>query len=48
MLFHGSVRELFNKHEDTFESILEDFTKNFDYHFFSREYEKNFFWNLSF
>ena len=46
-LFHGTFRELHQKHEDTFEQVMDDFTKNFEYHFFSKEFEKNFFWNLS-
>ena len=47
-LFHGSFRALFEGHEQNFASILEDFTKSFDTYFFTKEYEKNFFWNLSF
>jgi hypothetical protein len=47
-LFHGSVRDIFQKHPFTFQQILGDFTKQFEYHFFSREYERNFFWNLEF
>ena len=46
-LFHGTFRDLHQKHEDTFEQVMDDFTKNFEYHFFSKEFEKNFFWNLS-
>ena len=48
VLFHGPVRDLWANHQDSFEDILEDFTKNFDFYFFAREYEKNFFWNLQF
>lgn len=29
-LFHGQIIDLFDKYPDTFASILEDFTKNFD------------------
>jgi hypothetical protein len=47
-LFNGSVKELFEKHPETFENIVEDFTKNFDSYFFKAEFERNFFWNLSF
>jgi hypothetical protein len=47
-LFHGNIRNLWDKNPYTFNSILEDFTKNFEYHFFAREYERNFFWNLEF
>lgn len=46
-LFHGLIKDLYQKYEDTFEQVLDDFTKNFEYHFFTREFEKNFFWNLS-
>ena len=45
-LFHGSIRELFEK--GNIDAIAEDFTKTFEYHFFSREFERNFFWNLEF
>jgi hypothetical protein len=47
-LFHGNIRSLFEKHPFTFEQIIADFTKNFEYHFFAREFERNFFWNLEF
>lgn len=47
-LFHGSIRAIWNNHPYTFQQILSDFTKNFEYHFFSREFERNFFWNLEF
>ncbi len=47
VLFHGKVRDLFNGVEIiAFQSILDDFTKVFDTYFFTREYEKNFFWNV--
>ena len=45
-LFHGTFRDLYNAHPAAFDSILDDFTKNFEYHFFAKEYERNFFWNL--
>lgn len=47
-LFHGPIGELYEKYPDTFENIVEDFTKTFDNYFFKGEYERNFFWNLSF
>ena len=47
-LFHGSMRELWTKYNPNFEPILADFTKNFEYHFFAKEFERNFFWNLEF
>ena len=47
-LFHGQVRSLFERHPYTFEAILDDFTRNFEFHMFSREFERNFFWNLEF
>ena len=48
ILFHGPMRELWNKAEEQFDNILEDFTKNFDHHFFTKEFERNFFWNIEF
>ena len=42
------MRELWDKYNPNFEPILADFTKNFEYHFFAREFERNFFWNLEF
>lgn len=47
-LFHGPIKELYEKHPKTFEDICEDFTKNFDFFFFKQEYERNFFWNIQF
>jgi len=47
-LFHGSIRSTWDKHPTTFDQILGDFTKQFEDHFFAREYERNFFWNLEF
>lgn len=47
-LFHGSIRGQYEKQNPLFDSILEDFTRNFEFHFFSREFERNFFWNLEF
>ena len=47
-LFHGEIRQLYARHPFTFEQIIADFTKNFEYHFFAREFERNFFWNLEF
>lgn len=48
MLFHGSIKVLWEKQPYVFDKILEDFTRNFEFHFFSREFERNFFWNLEF
>jgi hypothetical protein len=48
MLFHGNMKPLFETQPYQFESILDDFTRNFEFHFFSREFEKNFFWNVEF
>lgn len=48
-LFHGPIRALFTASPPAiFEQICDDFTKNFEFHFFSREFERNFFWNLEF
>lgn len=47
-LFNGSIRTLWEKQPYTFDKIVEDFTKNFEFHFFAREFERNFFWNLEF
>lgn len=47
-LFHGNMRDLWTRNQRNFESILEDFTKNFEYHYFSKEFERNFFWNVCF
>jgi hypothetical protein len=47
-LFHGNIRQLLEVHPFTFEQIVADFTKHFEYHFFAREFERNFFWNLEF
>lgn len=48
-LFHGEMRPFFDSISlENFQIIIEDFTKSFDSYFFTREYEKNFFWNLSF
>jgi len=46
MLFHGKVRDALTN--EGFAEIVEDFTQTFEYHFFSREFERNFFWNLEF
>jgi len=46
MLFHGKVRDALGK--EGFAEVVEDFTQTFEYHFFSREFERNFFWNLEF
>ena len=48
LLFHGSLRGLYQKQPYTFEGILDDFTRNFEFHFFAKEFERNFFWNLEF
>lgn len=47
-LFHGSIKGLQASQPLVFEQILDDFTKNFEFHFFAREFERNFFWNLEF
>ena len=49
VLFHGSFRNAMSKYTpEEFKNIMNDFTVNYAKYFFTKEFNKNFFWNLCF
>ena len=46
--FHGSISSLYARNPGMFEYVVDDFTRQWDKHYFSKEYSRNLFYNINF